>query len=69
VPSEAFDVHLEDFGQKIAARWTNRSTAASVMAGPQKALFHSPKGWFAVIRTDHRSYRAEINSNRTPVSA
>jgi hypothetical protein len=45
------------------------STAASVMAGSGKILFHSPNGWLAVIMMDRRSYLAEISSNSTLISA
>src|SRR5690554_1651748 len=51
---------LSAFISKIVAWWTSRSTAASVMAGSGKTLFHSPKGWFAVIRTDRRSYHLPV---------
>ena len=35
--------------------WTSRSTAATAVVSSGNTLFHSPKGWFAVIRSERRS--------------
>ena len=35
--------------------WTSRSTAATAVVSSGNTSFHSPKGWFAVIRSERRS--------------
>jgi len=43
--------------------------AATVIAGSGNTLPQSPNGWFAVISSERRSYRAAMSSNSTLVSA
>ena len=45
-----FDVHLKDGGVVHEP-----VDGGSVIAGSGKTLFHSPKGWLAVISNDRRS--------------
>ena len=60
---------ISTFISRIGARWTRRSTAATAVISSGKILPQFSNGWLAVMRSERRSYRTEMSSKSTLVSA